>query len=113
MARITEQDMTELMAQTYSADAQDRADAVRELCPCQLKRNVPEVWQRVIALREDPERRVRAQVLHVLADGSPREYEGDIVAAMQHLAQDDDDKIRRAARKVLAKYRKSGNINVL
>ena len=113
MSRLTENDIQELLAQTYSADAEDRAAAVRELCPCQLKRNLPEVWQRVIALQLDPERCVRTQVLHVLADGSPREYESQVVAAVHQLAQDSDDKIRRNARKVLAKYRKSGNINVL
>lgn len=110
---MTETDIQHLLAQTYSGDADERARAVRELCPCHLKRNLPEVWGRMIALQTDPERCVRTQVLHVLADGSPREYEAQVVAAVQNLAQDDDDKIRRNARKVLAKYRKSGNINVL
>lgn len=113
MTRLTANDIQSLLAQTYSADADDRAEAVRELCPCHLKRNLPEVWQRMIALQADPERCVRTQVLHVLADGSPHEYEAQVVSAVQRLAQDSDEKIRRNARKVLAKYRKSGNINVL
>ncbi len=113
MSRLTEDAIQELLAQTYSDDADERAQAVRELCPCHLKRNLSEVWGRMIALQADPERRVRTQVLHVLADGSPREYELQVVAAIQTLAQDDDEKIRRNARKVLAKYRKFGNINVL
>ena len=48
MSRLTANNIQSLLAQTYSADADDRAEAVRELCPCHLKRNLPEVWQRMI-----------------------------------------------------------------
>ena len=113
MARVTLDEVQELLGQTYSADARDRAGAVRALCPCHVKRNEPRVWDRMIELACDPDAEVRRQVLHVLADGSPRERERQVVNAIETIAQDRDETLRRRARKVLAQYRKSGNINVL
>ncbi|MAE61410.1 MAG: hypothetical protein CMJ49_08655 [Planctomycetaceae bacterium] len=56
---------------------------------------------------------VRRTVLHVLADGSPRERESEVVAAMERLCQDGEAGIRRQARKVMARYRRGSTINVL
>jgi hypothetical protein len=52
-------------------------------------------------------------VLHLLCDGSPRERNTEVVAAVERMQRDPDDKLRRQARKVMAQYRKTGNINVL
>ena len=113
MAHLNENDILKLLAQTYSPDAPTRAAAVRDLCPCHLKRNVPQVWERMLALADDPDRDVRNQVYHVLADGSPREYHERIVAAYEKMTQDADEKLRRKARKLMAQYRSTGKINIL
>ena len=113
MAHLKDEDIQKLLAQTNSTYAQTRAAAVRDLCPCHIKKHIPEVWERLIALAEDPDRDVRNQVYHVLGDGSPREYQARIVAAYEKMTQDADEKIRRKARKLMAQYRSSGKINVL
>ena len=113
MPHLTETTINKLLVQTFSQDAAERAEAVRELCPCHIKRHVPEVWERMLALAEDPDRDVRNQVYHVLGDGSPREYQARIVATYEKMQQDPDERIRRKARKLMAQYRNSGRINVL
>ena len=66
-----------------------------------------------LQLAEDPSAKVRSNVFHLLADGSPRERENDVVAAIEQLQQDPDEKLRRRARKLMAHYRRGGRINVL
>ncbi len=113
MARVADDDLQQLLEQTYSGSARERADAVRALCPCHVKRNEPRVWDRMIELAADADTKVRSQVLHVLADGSPHVRQPQVVAALEHLAGDSDESLRRRARKVLAAYHRSGKVNVL
>lgn len=61
----------------------------------------------------DPNVKVRKTVLHTLADGSPREREAEVVAAIETLYNDPDKKLRKAVRHLLAIYRRIGKINVL
>lgn len=94
-------------------DERVRMRAVQHLCPCHTKANRREVWDRVIELLADPARRVRTHALHAVGDGSPREYEARIVAALEQRYQDPDRKLRRGVRKLLAHYRRTGELNVL
>jgi hypothetical protein len=71
------------------------------------------VWDRTLEMASDADVKVRATVLHLLCDGSPRERNAEVVAAVERLQHDPDDKLRRLARKVMAQYRKTGQINVL
>ena len=48
-----------------------------------------------------------------MSDGSPKEREGEVLAALARLAEDTDDSIRRRARKALAEHRRTGKLNVL
>jgi hypothetical protein len=64
-------------------------------------------------LANDASPKVRSHAFHLLADGSPREREGDVVKAIERLQQDPDEKLRRQARKLMAQYRRGGRINVL
>jgi hypothetical protein len=81
--------------------------------PCHVKRNDSRVWDRVLDLVDDPAVEVRRWVFHLLGDGSPRERECQIVAAMERFTRDPNRKLQRRARQVLAKYRRGGTINVL
>ena len=56
---------------------------------------------------------VRKNVFHVLADGSPRYREQQIVRTMEAMHNDPDPKLRRHVRKLLAHYRAGGRLNVL
>jgi hypothetical protein len=90
-----------------------RAQAIQSLCPCHVKRNDGRVWDRILELVDDPALDVRRWVFHLLGDGSPREREAQVVAAMEWFTRDPDKKHQRRARQILAKYRQSGTINVL
>lgn len=106
-------DIADLIALSSSTNASERTDAVRAMCPCEVRANVPTVWRRLLELSDDPDPKVRRSVLHNLCDGSPAEYRKDVLAALERMSQDTDDKVRRQARHVLAGYRKSGKVNVL
>ena len=102
-----------LLDLTSSPDRRQRLRALRELCPCQVRRNVPEVWDRILQLAHDEDAKVRGTVLHLLADGSPRERLDEVAFAIGRMTQDADEGLRRRARKVMAAYRSTGRINVL
>jgi len=102
-----------LLERSCSADERERADALQSLCPCHVKRNEPRVWDRILAMVDDPSAKVRSHVLHLLADGSPRERETQVVAAIERLRCDPDARLRRRVRKLLAHYRAGGRINAL
>ena len=90
-----------------------RTEAVRELCPCELKFNSQAVWSRLIEMAKDSHVSVRQNVLHVICDGSPQERETEVVQALEGMYQDPDRKLRRQVRQILARYKHTGNVNVL
>src|SRR5919201_3245027 len=77
-----------LLEQTHAADARLRQRAVRQLCPCKLRANYGEVWDRLLAMARDDDPKVRGHILHVLADGSPRSREAEVVSAIEAMQSD-------------------------
>ncbi len=111
--RTHKHDIDDLLNLTNSEDPKERAAALRELCPCHVKFNDTRIWDRTLAMAADPDAKVRSTVLHLLCDGSPRARNAEVVAAVEAMQRDPDDKLRRQARKVMAQFRKTGQINVL
>lgn len=101
-----------LLDDTTSANPKTRCAALLQLCPCHVRNNVLKIWDRIIEMGTDENPKVRSIVLHNLCDGSPRDRESEVVAAVELLANDSDSKIRRRARRALATYRRTGQINV-
>ncbi len=101
----------EVLRETYDPDPALRKQAVRDLCPCELKLNDAATWDRILELTCDPDLGVRRNALHTLIDGSPREREADVVAALEGMRDDAHLKLRRQVRKILARYRRTGRIN--
>ncbi|MDX1409077.1 MAG: HEAT repeat domain-containing protein [Saprospiraceae bacterium] len=95
---------------THNPDPKVRRTALLSLCPCHVRNNVPEVWERIIDLQHDPDHTVRSIVLHNLCDGSPRTLRTQVVAALERLAKDPDRKLRRRARRALSIYHRTGKI---
>lgn len=101
-----------LLERTRSDNPRVRWHALVHLCPCHVKRNVQPVWDRVIVLSEDPNPKVRDAALHVLTDGLPRSRETEVVRVLDRMRHDPDLKVRPKARKILATYRRTGDLNV-
>ena len=113
MQKTSRHEIDELLALTANDDPVTRAEALRSLCPCHVKRSEPRVWDRILQLIDDPSPKVRSHVFHLLADGSPRQREAQVVCAIERLQADPDQKLRRRARKLIAQYLRGGRINAL
>jgi hypothetical protein len=48
------------------------------MCPCRVRTDQPDFWQRLFELAEDESVKVRYQVLHNMCDGSPEDYEDKV-----------------------------------
>jgi hypothetical protein len=111
--RRTREQVTGFLDLTYDADAKVRQVAVRNLCPCHIKGDIPEVWDRLLEMADDPDDGVRHDVLHTLVDGSPRRLRADVVDALEVLAK--DRTIRRArrqfAQEALRRYHRTGQFD--
>jgi vesicle coat complex subunit len=101
----------EVLAASRDPDPEIRRQAVRELCPCEVKRIDDDVWDRVFEMTRDPSVRVRRNALHGMIDGSPNNLEGRVVETMEAMREDPDPKLRRNVRRILARYRRTGRIN--
>jgi hypothetical protein len=111
--RIRSDEIDDVLSQTTDGDARVRREALRRLCPCHVRSNHPRAWVRVLEMVGDPDAKVRSHVMHLLCDGSPREREAEVLSALGRLARDDDERLRRRARGVLAQHRRTGRVNVL
>jgi hypothetical protein len=101
-----------LLEGTYDDDPRVRWQALRHLCPCHVKRNDEQVWNRAVTMATDPDPKVRDVVLHLLTDGSPRSREAEVVRVLEQMHHDPFPKLRRKARKILAHYRRTGEWNI-
>ena len=105
--------MYEIINITKCPDALVRLKAVQQMCPCRVQDDIPEFWERLFELAEDEDPAVRYQVLHNLCDGSPPQYEDQIVQCLEVFNRDKDKKVRAAASKVMASYLRTGKWNVM
>src|SRR3954468_5356967 len=94
--RRTKEQVAGLLELTYHDDPRVRQVAIRNLCPCHVQGDVPEVWDRLLELSTDPDDGVRHDVLHTLVDGAPRRIRPAVVEVLEALAR--DRTIRRSRR---------------
>jgi hypothetical protein len=103
-------DLRALLGETLAVDPRRRVDAVRAL-PASLTPGPGsldvEGWDRVLELVDDPDAVVRRTVLHVLAADAPPQRADDVERALHRLSEDDDESLRRRARKVHAQFRRA------
>ena len=103
----------ELIEFTKHENKKVKMAAVQEMCPCHVKRDVPEFWERVFELADDEDKEIRYQILHNMCDGSPPGYEDKVVEALEIFNRDPDLKIRRKAHQVIASYQHEGKWNIM
>jgi hypothetical protein len=102
-----------LLELSRDRDPKMRRRAVQALCPCEVKVHDAEIWDRFLEMADDPDALVRRWIIHVLCDGSPAVYEARILDVLERLRDDADERVKKRARKVLAKVRHGGMLNVL
>jgi hypothetical protein len=67
--RTGREQIEELLVKSVSEDVEDRCEAAENLCPCHVRRRIPEVWEALYRMLEDPEVTVRRAAWHTLEDG--------------------------------------------
>eukprot|EP01122_Echinamoeba_exundans_P015660 TRINITY_DN7548_c0_g1_i1.p1 TRINITY_DN7548_c0_g1~~TRINITY_DN7548_c0_g1_i1.p1 ORF type:complete len:124 (+),score=22.11 TRINITY_DN7548_c0_g1_i1:37-408(+) len=106
----------EQIERTKSSDWRERKQALKEICPCKVEKEIDMFWKRVfeMAREGDPSPQVRYQILHTLCDGSPSHFEDEVLDVIQSVFwNDEDEKTRRAARRVVTSYRHTGKWNIM
>jgi hypothetical protein len=63
-----------------------------------------------LELTEDPDPRVRGDVIHALTDSTPAPRVPAVIQALESRHNDPDVGIRRRVRKTLAHYRRTGKV---
>lgn len=109
-ARTRADDIDELVALTESADRRERQVGVRNLCTCHVQSDDDRVWERLLMLFDDPDPRVRGDVLHAMTDSTPTRRVEAVVTALEARYHDPELRLRRRIRKTLAHYRRTGQI---
>lgn len=98
---------------TFHPNPQERKKALKELCPCHVRADLDQVWERILECTNDSDPLVRDQALHALGDGSPNHLEMKIVEIVEEKYNDPDPKVKKKARRMLNSYRRTGKWNVL
>lgn len=111
--RLTAEELDLTLALTRDARPRVRQAALMNLCPCHLRADVPEVWERVFEMAADEDVGVRRQVVHTLGDGSPGRLQQRVLRTLESMRNDRDRTLRRAVRALLARHRRTGRVNVL
>jgi len=105
------QSIPELLEATRDPNPKVRKAATRDLCPCEVKANDSDAWDRLIAMTADPEIEVRRIALHAILDGSPRSRRAEVICVLEGMYDDPHPRLRRQVRKVLARHRATGKVN--
>ena len=98
---------------TYHRNPQERRKALKELCPCHVRADLDQIWERILECTNDPDPLVRDQALHALGDGSPKHLELRILEIIEKMYNDKEPRVKKKARKMLNSYRRNGKWNVL
>lgn len=92
------------MEYTYSKDDDVRLEACKQLCPCNVLKDIDVFWNRVFEMADDEDVRIRKRVLHIICDGSPERVVDKVYECLQKFNYDKDSEIRRITHKVMATY---------
>jgi hypothetical protein len=106
-------DIDVIVCLSKHSDSQVRKASLKQMCPCRVRDDINMFWDRVLDMIDDRDATVRAQVLHILCDGSPKHLEHKIIECIELFNRDVDAGIRRKAHKVLSSYRRTGKWNIL
>lgn len=110
---MSDESFHDYIKRTYDPDPKKRKQALKDLCPCHVRADIPELWERIFECLHDKDGIVRDQALHALGDGSPSHLEERIVEAVESMYNDPHPDVKKKARRMLNSYRRTGKWNVL
>ena len=110
---MCDETVAEYIQRTFDPDPKKRRRALKELCPCHVREDIPQVWERIFEMCEDEDGWVRDQAIHSLGDGSPGRLEEQILTVIEDKYNDPHPEVKKKARKMLNTYRRTGKWNVL
>jgi HEAT repeats len=99
-----------LLELSRSEESRVRQLACRNLCTCHVQADDDRVWTRLLELLQDPDARVRGDVIHAITDSTPAPRVPAVIQALESRHNDPDVGIRRRVRKTLAHYRRTGKV---
>lgn len=109
----TGEEIDELLELTLDPDPKVRRLALKNLCPCHVRRSAAAVvWERILTLSADDDAGVRHDAIHALIDGSPAELAQDVYAVMDRAYHDPHPSLRRYVRRMRSLQRRTGRVNV-
>ena len=103
----------DILILTHYEDENIRLKALQRLCPCRVKDEIDQFWDRIFEMVKDSSPKVRYQVLHNMCDGAPPDLEPRVAEALEIFNRDSDKDIKRAAHKVLGSYLRTGKWNIM
>ncbi|MFN8446002.1 MAG: hypothetical protein U0175_34745 [Caldilineaceae bacterium] len=99
--KVSRSQVPELLELSCSIDVGDRLHAAQYLCPCHIQSRIPEVWEAVLRMMEDDDRRVRFQAWHTWEDGGLPD-DPALFARMEQIYQrEKDGKVRAFAHTII------------
>jgi vesicle coat complex subunit len=102
----------EILKATHSTNPQIRKSALKEFCPCHVKKDIDPIWDRILEMVTDADATVRDQVVHSLCDGSPKSREDQVISALESMWNDRDERVKKRVRRALTAYRRNGSWNI-
>ena len=90
----------------YSSNAEDRVEAMDNLCPCHVRRSIDKVWVALYKGLVDPDVRVRKAAWHTLDDGG-NPNDPRLQPLLERIAKEETDpRLRQNALDLIAATRK-------
>ncbi|EGC31967.1 hypothetical protein DICPUDRAFT_57393 [Dictyostelium purpureum] len=105
--------MEQYLSLTRSSDSRVRLLTLRSMCPCKVKADIDQLWDRIIEMSQDDDPKVRYQAMHNLCDGSPIWREESVIRALEGMHNDKNAKIRRRIHNILVHYKHTGKWNIM
>lgn len=108
--RTAKDALDRLLELSRSEESKARQLACKNLCTCHVRADDDRVWTRLLELVEDPDPRVRGDVIHAITDSTPAPRVQAVIQALDSCRNDPDERIRRRVRKTLAHYHRTGKV---
>jgi hypothetical protein len=108
----TRDEIDELLGLTLDCDPKTRRVVVKNLCPCHVRRDIDDVWRRLLEMADDPDAGVRIDVLSALTDASPPKWSAKVLEVMAARRHDGDRKVRRYVNYLSKRQRRLGRVKV-